>query len=368
MSIRSRIGNMIWIAFSCTAAFILTGAVWIRRTYGVWSLAMADEAFRSGLRNKRTLFAKYVILPTVILFFILLVIHKMWKKPNRRIVTYATAVCVALSVCFAAVSLDVGFYLSRQHRMNQEQWYDTDHVIIHALGRIDDAVYTNSREALENSWQKGNRLLECDLIMTADGQLVACHDWEFWNRETYGKSSPSGEYIPTLDVFMNSRVMGRYTPLSGEDIVVFLREHPDAYIITDTKYAEPDLVKEQFQALADVAAKNGCQDTLDRFVVQIYHRYMYDMIDAIYPFPNYIFTLYSEGYRGEEDKMKEYAEFCMLRNIDVITMNAKYYHDELAGICSQYNIQMFVHTVNDENEIRAFHDKGIGVYTDNPSE
>ena len=79
------------------------------------------------------------------------------------------AIFMVISVCVAAVSLDAGFYLRRQYRMSQEQWYDIDNVVVHALGRIDNATYTNSREALENSYQNGSRTLECDLIVTSDG-------------------------------------------------------------------------------------------------------------------------------------------------------------------------------------------------------
>lgn len=48
--------------------------------------------------------------------------------------------------------------------------------------------------------------------MTSDGQIVACHDWDFWNRETAGKVFENGDVIPTLDVFMSHKIMGKYTP------------------------------------------------------------------------------------------------------------------------------------------------------------
>lgn len=81
----------------------------------------------------------------------------------------------------AGMLLDAGTYLSRMHRLHQVQWYDTGNRILHAMGRIDEYTYTNSRDALENGYQNGNRLFECDFITTSDGQLVACHDWDFWN-------------------------------------------------------------------------------------------------------------------------------------------------------------------------------------------
>lgn len=360
--------NMIWTVFAGTAAFFFTGTVWIRRTYGPLMLAMADESFRNGLRNKRTLFAGSVILPTLAVFILTLVIHKIWKKPDRIFITRVMGVVAVASVCVVVAVLEVPAYVARQHRLRQEQWYDTDDRVMHALGGIDDIHYTNSKEALENSYASGNRLFECDMSMTADGKLVACHDWEFWNENVTMETKSGGryksDYIPTLDVFMEHRFSGKYTPLSVADVVLFLKEHPDAYVITDTKCVEPEEIRMYFQELVDVARENACEETLDRFVVQIYRGYMLGIAREIYPFPNYIFTLYYEAYKGEEDKMQEYAEFCMLQDIDVITMEAKYYRDELQNICSRYGIRLFVHTVNDQGELETFHEKGVGVYTD----
>ena len=368
MSIWTRIGRAAWVFFLGIAAFVMIAALWIHKTYGVLLFAMANESFINGLQNKRSLFAKYVILPTAVVFVILLILHIVWKKKNTRIMGFVSAFLMVVSICTAGMLLDAGTYLSRMHRLHQVQWYDTGNRVLHALGRIDDYTYTNSREALENGYQSGNRLFECDLITTSDGQIAACHDWEYWNSTLNQNSSVEGgeEVTPSLEEFMNCKIYGKYTPLSGDDIVLFLKEHPDVYIVTDTKYTEPEEIKEEFGALVDTAKRNDCEETLDRFIVQIYHGYMYGVVNEIYPFPNYIFTLYQESYYGEEDRMREYAEFCMLYDIDVITMGVTSYRDELSDICDRYGLHIFVHTLNDEDEIRTFQERGIGVYTDNP--
>ncbi len=56
---------------------------------------------------------------------------------------------------------------------------------------------------------------------------------------------------------------------------------------------------------------------------------MHEDIEKIYHFDNYIYTLYQEGYRGDPQQFEEYAQFCALHDIDVITMNEEYYSDEL---------------------------------------
>ncbi|MCI8297590.1 MAG: hypothetical protein HFG22_17280 [Lachnospiraceae bacterium] len=78
---------------------------------------------------------------------------------------------------------------------------------------------------------------------------------------------------------------------------------------------------------------------------------MYEIVNEIYPFSNYIYTLYLEPFDGSEDMMEEYAKFCMLHDIDVITMWADLYSDKLLNVAERYDLQIFVHTVNDEKKI-----------------
>lgn len=247
--------------------------------------------------------------------------------------------------------------------VKKENWYSDSPTVVHALGMIDNATYTNSREALENSYLNGARLLECDFNMTSDNQIVACHDWDFWYSWEH-ESENREEYVPDFDEFMRTPVLKYYTPLSGEDIILFMKDNPDVYIITDTKDEDPDTLAEPFKALVALAEKNDCKDVLERFVVQIYHEYMYELVEEVYAFPHYIFTLYREDFTGTKDKMEAYARFCENRNIDVITMWSHLYHNGLSKIANRYGIKIFVHTVNDNEEIKDFLDKGVGVYTD----
>lgn len=361
--------TLFWMFFLCIALFILLSSFWIYYYFGELSAAMTNEFFLNFLQNKRRLFVCDVIIPTIALFFVLFVIQYMMRRMGKRIqnkkIFFISFGLLALSITVAAMRLNVKQYFSRLYRIHNEQWYDHNRVIVHALGEIEGITYTNSKEALENSYQEGVRFFECDFSMTSDGQLVACHDWEFWDSWfPDDERMVGGNYIPDLDEFMNAKVRGCFTALSGENLILFMKEHSDVYIITDTKDANPETMCEPFKALVDLAEKNDCEEVLDRFIVQIYHEYMHSDIEEVYSFPNYIFTLYQEGYRGEEDKMEEYAEFCMYNDIDVIVMNNAYYQDELLDIVKRYGLQIFVHTVNDDNEKQVYLENGVGIYTD----
>ncbi len=345
------------------ALFAFFGSLFISRTYGELALAMADSGFLNGLENKRRLFLTEACLPTgcvwgLFLIGSMFILRKKSVRNLRGFVIISVVSALALMV-FGGFRLHAGDYVKRQIRLSKVQWYDENRTAIHALGEIDGYTYTNSREALENSFEMGNKVFECDFVLTSDDKLVACHDWNVDFFEGF-----SEENVPTAEQFMQAKIYGKYTTMSIDDIIEFMRENPDIYVITDTKYAESGYYNLQFNQIVDYAVANNCEEVLKRFIIQIYHPYMYGDLEKIYHFDNYIYTLYQEGYRGDAHELEEYAKFCVLHDIDVITMYAEYYSDELLEICNRYGLQLFVHTVNDDNRQKEFLEKNIGIYTD----
>lgn len=363
-----KLSGILWIIFICVAVFVGGGAVWIYNTYGDFSSAISNEYFLNFMRHSRRSFLKWVLLPPTGIFVVLVTLQTIVKKKKCRFFTsrvlfHFSISLMVLSFIGAGIKLEVPAYFARQNRLSKEQWYDGGRVIIHALGEIDGDTYTNSKEALENSYQDGARFFECDFNMTSDGHIVACHDWNAWYNWAYSAENTEG-YVPDFDEFMNTSIMGKYTALSGENILNFMEKHPDVYVITDTKDGEPETFIQPFIALVRLAEELDCKDVLDRLIVQIYHEYMYEMVNDIYPFPNYIFTLYQDGFYGSVDQMKEYGDFCIHHNIDVITMWADLYSDEIADVAERCDLQIFVHTVNDRGMILELLEKKVGVYTD----
>ncbi len=243
-----------------------------------------------------------------------------------------------------------------------EEWYVDNKLICHALGKVDDYTYLNCKEGLEQNYEKGFKVFECDLALTSDGGLVAVHDWNDW-KNTLPEVTFEGD-IPTKEEFLNSHMFGQYTGLCIEDILLFLHEHPETYLVTDTKETRAEGYNSEFSVLLGAAEELGCTDVLDRIIVQIYHNYMYDDIYGLYPFKNWIYTLYQEDFAGEPDKFESYAEYCNENDIPVITMWEYLYSDELGALAKEHNIQIFVHTVNDQAKKESFLEKGVGVYTD----
>lgn len=352
--------------FLLVGSFIVLFSIWIRKTYGEFILAMMDSSFRNFFENKRSLFLMQVCVPVICFVIFVFILQNLFlKKLKKRtckiyfsLTVFGGIIFLFISALLGGIYLKVDKYVRNQMRKQNEQWYDQNQIVMHALGTIDGHIYTNSFEALtQNYFEGGHRVFECDLLLTADNELVACHDWKLDEKSELST-------IPTKQEFMETKIEGKYTPMAIEDIVQFMKEHSDIYLVTDTKFAEPEYFTNQFEKIVDAAIKNDCEEVLNRFVIQIYHPYMYVDINEIYPFKNWIFTLYLEGYHGDADQMEEYAKFCVANGIDVITMNKDYYSDELLKICDRYGLHLYVHTVKDERQKQEFLSKKVGIYVD----
>ncbi len=116
-----------------------------------------------------------------------------------------------------------------------------DRYIAHGGGEVNGISSTNSLEALNESYNKGFRLFELDIIETSDGHYVASHDWKMWSRFT----NYQGELPVSLARFTDSRIYDKYTPLTMEAINAWFAEHRDATLITD-KVNDPVRFGNQF--------------------------------------------------------------------------------------------------------------------------
>lgn len=122
--------------------------------------------------------------------------------------------------------------------------------IAHAGGIIDGYMYTNSREAVEHAVECGMKYIELDLDVTSDGALVAVHQWtEF--RTMAGLPLPSCGERESIDKrqFTESKIYGKFTPLTAEDIVDILDKYPNIFLVTD-RISDPEILNSYFENYA----------------------------------------------------------------------------------------------------------------------
>ena len=218
----------------------------------------------------------------------------------------------------------------------------------------------NCLEGFQAQYAAGVRVFEADLRLTSDMEVVLRHDWRAGWQEGVSETS-----IPTLEEFLETPVLGEYTPLSFQDLLLLMEEYPDVCIITDTKFTEAEVVTAQFTAMLSDAKELGLTYLFDRFVIQVYDELMFKVVDGLHHFPHYIYTLYATGFAGTEGAFRAAASFCADNGFLGLTLWDYWWREAYAPIARELGVAVYVHTVNDAQEARELLDQGVsGIYTD----
>ena len=228
-------------------------------------------------------------------------------------------------------------------------------VIIHAAGALrtqagDEAIYTNSLDALQNMYDAGNRFCEIDIRETSDGVLICAHGDEAYlaNGSELPADAQSGD-------FLSERLFGEFTPMTVEMLAAFMREHPDLTVITDAQGDNLRISRKLAEALPELR---------DRFIIQIYHESEYDPVRE-YGFQNLIYTLYRAA--DEERNLWEIAHFAEKHALVGITIQKEQFYSVKNRIAMAHcGLPFMFHTVDDAEEIEAMLRRPYvaAVYTD----
>ncbi len=140
---------------------------------------------------------------------------------------FGVLVCAVISVMLCVPKT----YLSESKFHRLPEVLPEDFLIAHAGGAIDGKLYSNSKEAVENSILKGVKFIEIDLQESSDGFLVGVHDWKTFNEQT--GHSRLGDQVPTLSEFKKRKIYGRYTPIDEDSIRKVMNEHQNLVLVTD---------------------------------------------------------------------------------------------------------------------------------------
>jgi len=235
------------------------------------------------------------------------------------------------------------------------------YMICHAMGGIDGNDYSNSLEAFEYNYAKGHRYFEVDFQYTSDDKLVLWHNWSNRFCSKYKKG-----YEPTYAQFMKSKIYDKYTPLDVEGLLKLMANYPDAYIITDTKYAEVSKAKREFKTIVSTAKKLGIPNVLDQFIVEVYTPEMFEAVDNIHHFNEYMASLYRAYSKAPSSStMKSIANYCKKHGIASVGMYARWWKSKYTAILESYGIVSALYTVNDASDAQDYFDDGVSIlFTD----
>ncbi|MHB1151122.1 MAG: phosphatidylinositol-specific phospholipase C/glycerophosphodiester phosphodiesterase family protein [Eubacteriales bacterium] len=239
------------------------------------------------------------------------------------------------------------------------RWHDTHAIVAHALGTVRGRIETNSKEAFTESYESGQRVFEADFSLTSDGFLVVRHDFEeisYYNLEQV----PGDNLVMDHETFMKSKIKYLYTHLDADTLCELLTQYPDTYLITDTKYSDDKTVKIQFKLLSEAVLRHD-PSLYDRIIVQIYNEAMLDSVKSVYPFGNYIFTVYQIA----EPDYEEIGRFCAENQIEVMTIASARFSPAVAETLHSRGVKVYVHTVNRADSMAMMAGYGAdGFYSD----
>lgn len=219
--------------------------------------------------------------------------------------------------------------------------------IAHALGGVEGGrTCSNSLEAFEQSYAKGFRAFEADIMLTEEGEAVLAHSAREW------------------EAYSTWPELAGYTTLQFTDLCALMQKYPDIWVITDTKNTDADGIRREFEAMTAAARSVGAEKVLERVVVQLYHEEMYEVVEEVYPFSNYIFTLY-QRWDGDMEEFAGICDWCEEHGVKTVTMWYYLMTGDVVDMAGAHGLDVYVHTVNDLSQAQALLDMGgKGIYTD----
>ena len=285
------------------------------------------------------------------LFIILGMAAALWGVNSLRGHGYGTMVKTYIRYWLNPVDLDKYEPLDE----NMAEWLKEDTLLAHAMGGIGESIYTNSLEAFEKAYENGFRVYEVDLVVTKEGEVVCSHEYLDKNGEVIEYSS-----------FMQEKIEGKYTPVDLRKLIDLMEAYPDVYIMTDIKWdnsmgsSNEDVIT-LVSALVEEARIRETEDILDRMIIQIYNPKSYEIMQSIYPFKHYVYTLYHYASPIYE----EILGFCLENKLPVVAMETSRVSEDIVEYFNAWNIDVLVYTVNDETTANQLRECGVkGIYTD----
>ena len=247
-------------------------------------------------------------------------------------------------------------------------------------GNIDGRCYTNSKEAWDYSYSRGNRLIDVDLSFTKDSVLVARHEW-FDNLECgyepmclspsirtiatepsidgcviHTNTAEKQYEIPTYQEFISSPIFHQYTPLNVDSLILFMNRHSDVYFLIDMKeeVKNGEDVKKGYHYLVRKIHDFVSDSILDRIVVSCYFE-DYKVISSVFPFRHYIIR----QYYNRPSNYTEIAKLCIEKKIHAVNISQRYVHDEGVGKLMEKGIHIYVAVNDSYDEFVAYRKMGI---------
>ena len=261
--------------------------------------------------------------------------------------------------------------------------------IMHALGGMDGKSYINSIDCLRKTYEAGYRLFEADVSYTSDDVLVLAHsgqdniwseaDWNdrigiaypFRNMNGNELTEESKDYFTSngydfddhtcnYDSFMTFRIQGEYTATSFSDIVQFMKEHDDMYLMVDAGNRSYESTQKLYKMILDTC-KND-YSVLDRIIAGGQTTDMMQAVKDTYDFP--LLNMYYAGDDVREESIyspEQFINYCNENGIISFSTAKETYNDYNGAALKEAGLISYVFTVNDSDEAALMKSYGADV-------
>lgn len=249
---------------------------------------------------------------------------------------------------YSIVLITMLLFIPAQTTYARSHWYTNNSVIRHGGGTIGSKTAQNTTNAFKNSAKKGYTVIEMDFGYTSDGVLVCKHDWK------------TG--LQTYRQFKKTKVSGKYSPASAEDVIRLMAKYPKVYLVVDAK--ESGNIAKVYQELKNTCYKLKVPKVMNRIIPQFYQQSELTQLKKIYKYRDYIFTL----YRLKLKNLSQYtaiAKFCKKNGINVVTIPKERLTPQIVRCFKKYKIKVYTHTVNSKEQWEKYRAMGVsGIYSD----
>ena len=305
-------------------------------------------------------------------------IDKMFKQDSIRIVIMAVVAVIAV-VSLLIKSKHDNSTLDGELIKDYRQTVSSSDYIIHALGGMEGKeCYINSIDCLEKTYAAGYRLFEADVSFTSDGVLVLAHSGEnnVWSKNDWekrlGQEYPFGagsvvpeeydeeKHLATYSDFMTFKIQGKYRASSFADLLDFMEEHTDMYVMVDAGNRSYEDTQTYYQEIVKEA--DGRTEVLDRLIAGGQTTDMVKAAREVYDFP--LINLYYPADDKREEIIytpEKFAKYCKENDIISFSVAKEVYTQEVAEKLEKNNLISYVFTVNDPAEDKQIRGYGADV-------
>jgi len=182
------------------------------------------------------------------------------------------------------VLLDAGWRDESGNRLGCGYAMYSNRLMAHAFGGMNGKTYHNTMAAFENGIKNGYRYFEVDLSLTSDQRLVLCHGWTKANCKHTGlKYNRTFKYMPYFRL-MQMKVHGNKM-ISARNFYKQIRDLKDYTYEIDFHQVEGKQMEKRMRILEKDFRYD--REVLDRLLIQVYSKEMYESIGDTSYFKNY---------------------------------------------------------------------------------